>query len=109
MPDVMTIKEASILWGVGERRITALCREGRVPGAVKNKCWLIPANAAKPDDKRVKTGAYVKTKLPENLPLPIGVSDYRTAVSGYYYVDKTLLIKEFLDEKAKVSLLFSAD
>lgn len=109
MPDVMTIKEASILWGVGERRITALCREGRVPGAVKNKCWLIPANAAKPDDKRVKTGAYAKTKLPENLPLPIGVSDYRTAVSGYYYVDKTLLIKEFLDEKAKVSLLFSAD
>lgn len=29
MPDVTTIKEASILWGVGERRITALCREGK--------------------------------------------------------------------------------
>lgn len=104
MADVMTIKEASELWGIGERRITTLCRDGRIPGAFKNKCWLIPADAEKPDDKRVKTGAYVKSKLPEGLPLPIGVSDYKTAVSEYYYVDKTLLIKEFLDEKPKVSL-----
>ena len=37
-------------------------------------------------------------------PLPIGISDYVRAQSEYYYVDKTLLIKEFLDQKPLVSL-----
>lgn len=36
--------------------------------------------------------------------LPIGISDYVRAQSEYYYVDKTLLIKEFLDQKPLVSL-----
>ena len=38
------------------------------------------------------------------LPLPIGVSDYRLASSEYYYVDKTLMIKDFIDERPMVSL-----
>lgn len=36
--------------------------------------------------------------------LPIGISDYIRAQADYYYVDKTLLIKEFLDKKPLVSL-----
>lgn len=36
--------------------------------------------------------------------LPIGISDYVRAQSDYYYVDKTMLIKEFLDQKPLVSL-----
>lgn len=40
----------------------------------------------------------------ERKPLPVGVSDYREACSDYYYVDKSLLIKDFLDERPKVSL-----
>ena len=39
-----------------------------------------------------------------NLSLPIGISDYVRAQADYYYVDKTLLIKEFLDQKPLVSL-----
>ena len=38
------------------------------------------------------------------LPLPIGISDYRLASSRYYYIDKTMMIKEFLDERPMVSL-----
>jgi hypothetical protein len=38
-------------------------------------------------------------------PLPIGVSFFDTMIEeGYYYVDKTLLIKEMLDKKASVNL-----
>ena len=38
-------------------------------------------------------------------PLPIGVDDFEDIISnGYYYVDKTLLIKELLDKKGKVTL-----
>ena len=36
--------------------------------------------------------------------LPIGISDYVRAQSEYYYVDKTLLTKEFLDRRPLVSL-----
>lgn len=44
-------------------------------------------------------------KTTAKLPLPIGVSDFKELVSGYYYVDKTLMLKEFIDSKPKVSLL----
>lgn len=47
------------------------------------------------------TDRTVNTEL---KPLPIGISDYVRAQSEYYYVDKTLLIKEFLDKKPLVSL-----
>ncbi len=37
--------------------------------------------------------------------LPIGVENFRDMIeSGYYYVDKTMLIKELLDLKGKVNL-----
>lgn len=38
-------------------------------------------------------------------PLPIGVDDFEDLITnGYYYVDKTWLIKELLDLKGKVNL-----
>ncbi len=38
-------------------------------------------------------------------PLPIGVDDFEKLITrGYYYVDKTLLIKDLLDNKADVNL-----
>lgn len=104
MQKMMSIKEAAEIWGISTRRILKLCSEGRILGAVKDGKWLIPADAVKPKDKRVKTGKFMKDKRDNNLPLPIGVSDYRKVVTDYYYVDKTLLIKEFLDERAQVSL-----
>lgn len=105
MFDKITVKEAALLWGVTERRITGLCREGKINGAEKNgKTWLIPANAKKPVDNRIKSGAYKKDRVQDKLPLPIGISDYCLASTEYYYVDKTIMIKEFLDERPFVSL-----
>ena len=38
-------------------------------------------------------------------PLPIGVDDFKQLVeSNYYFVDKTLLIKDLLDKKGLVNL-----
>lgn len=40
-----------------------------------------------------------------NKPLPVGVDDFeKIRLKGYYYVDKTLLIKELLDKKGEVNL-----
>ncbi len=106
MSKKMTIKEAARLWSVADTWLTSMCREGRIPGAKKEKgVWVIPADAEKPADKRIKSGAYVKTAVrATNLPLPIGISDYRVASSEYYYIDKTMMIKDFLDERPMVSL-----
>lgn len=38
------------------------------------------------------------------LPLPVGHSDYREVSTQFCYVDKTMLIKEILDENSKVTL-----
>lgn len=37
-------------------------------------------------------------------PLPIGSTDYKRIANDYYYVDKTLLIKDILDTKAEIAL-----
>ena len=104
MTDYMTSKQAAERWGLSERRVTTLCREERIYGSKKQgRSWVIPETAEKPSDNRVKTGNYIQ-KPDKVLPLPVGVSDYREACEGYYYIDKTLLIKEFLDERPKVSL-----
>ena len=63
MNEYMTIKETSLKWGIGERRINTLCQEGRIPGAQKFwKSWAIPSSAEKPKDERVKSGKYIKAK-----------------------------------------------
>ena len=63
MEGYMTIKEASAKWGSGLRRINTLCNEERIEGASKmGNVWVIPADAEKPKDERIKSGKYVKSK-----------------------------------------------
>ncbi|RGJ70650.1 hypothetical protein DXD51_05640 [Eubacterium sp. TM05-53] len=101
-----TCKEMALIWNISVRAVSSLCKSGRIPGAVKNgKNWEIPDNAQKPVDGRISTGEYSKREMTTaRKPLPIGISDYVRAQSDYYYVDKTMLIKEFLDQKPLVSL-----
>ena len=41
----------------------------------------------------------------KHKPLPIGVEDFKRLVdNGYYFVDKTLMIKELLENKESVNL-----
>ena len=57
--DILTIKEASLIWGISVRRITVLCNEGRIVGAKKIAgAWLLPKDAEKPADARIKSGKY---------------------------------------------------
>ena len=100
------VKSAAKQWNLSERRITALCRSGRIEGAKKEAgLWFIPNTTKKPVDGRTCKTSRVGSDLGEiSLPLPIGVSNFKELVSDYYYVDKTLMIKDFLDTRPKVSL-----
>ena len=64
--DFMTIKQASEKWGICTRRVQTLCTEGRIDGAERlGHQWVIPINAEKPKDARIKSGRYIKNKNPE--------------------------------------------
>ena len=97
-----TCKEKAIEWNISTRAVNVMCQSGKIEGVKKEKgVWMIPNNAEKPIDGRTVNGKKSITKL---KPLPIGISDYIRAQEEYYYVDKTLLIKDFLDKKPLVSL-----
>ena len=79
---------AKKIW-VSTRRIQQMCKQKEIVGAIKDgRNWLIPDNAI----------------LSPKKPLPIGVSDFKSATTNYYYVDKTLLIRDFLNAIPMVSL-----
>jgi len=47
--ELLTTSELSEKWDISTRRITTLCNEGRIEGAVlKGNTWLIPESAEKP-------------------------------------------------------------
>lgn len=61
MNGYLKIREVAEKWGISERRINALCLEGRLDGAIKfGNTWAIPEDLEKPDDARIKSGKYVK-------------------------------------------------
>lgn len=53
--DYMTLKEASMKWGITPRQINYLCTAGRIQGAKKMATvWLIPKDTEKPADRRFR-------------------------------------------------------
>lgn len=53
--DYMTLKQAGEKWGISPRMINYYCSAGRIVGAEKmGTVWLIPKNAKKPVDGRLK-------------------------------------------------------
>lgn len=85
----ISCESAAKKMGVSIRRIQQMCKQKEIVGAIKDgRNWLIPDNAI----------------LSPKKPLPIGVSDFKSATTNYYYVDKTLLIRDFLNALPMVSL-----
>lgn len=51
--ELLTTSEMAKKWDISRRRVTTLCAERRIEGAIlKGNTWLIPENAEKPDDPR---------------------------------------------------------
>ena len=108
MGEWLNIQDAAAQWGISKSLLARLCRDGRIAGAQKIKgAWMIPEDAQYPADGRRKSDSVkpeTASRTKKLLPLPIGISDYRKASIEYYYIDKTLMIRDFLDEVPMVSL-----
>lgn len=56
MLEYISASEAAKKWEISERRVQKLCEENRILGVIKfSRMWLIPKNAEKPIDKRLKS------------------------------------------------------
>lgn len=59
----ITVKEAAKLWDISDRRVRALCYEGKIPGVIKEgRAYKIPADALKPVDERRLRGKKISTQ-----------------------------------------------
>ena len=59
--EYMSISDAAEKWCVTKRRIQVLCVQQRIPGACKiGNIWVIPKDAVKPADARMRSGLYCK-------------------------------------------------
>lgn len=51
--EFLTTSEMAKKWDISRRRVTLLCSQGRIEGAIlKGNTWLIPENVEKPEDPR---------------------------------------------------------
>ncbi len=95
----ISTKEAASMLGLSTRRIVGLCSKQMFPGAVKDgRDWKIP--------KETIT-AYGKSRMPETERIrscAVGNTSYMDVVKNSYYVDKTLLIRDLIDDQVPVIL-----
>ena len=108
--DYLKIEDVAKKWGLSPRRIQALCRDGKIKGAVRfGRDWMIPKNTARPLDRRTMAGRMgLENKAAENLPFPrktpfLYMTDlYNTPGSA----DESI---EALSDNYEAHLLFAAE
>lgn len=93
--------------GMTGRRVVGLCNEGKFTGAFRaGKSWKIPVSSLR--SYMEKAGI----SFPEDedasgenlLPCAVGNTSYIEISSECYYVDKTLLIRDLIDDHSMVTL-----
>lgn len=106
--DYQTSKYFANKWGISERRVIKLCKDGRIDGAIRSSLtWMIPENALKPADKRSKISKYLDTqkkvlvvnsneKIAEELNKQIGLSGYQVEnrVCKYTFRELKILLEQ---------------
>ena len=103
MTDIRYIstKEAAGIMGLSTRRVVGLCNAGKLEGALrKGRNWMVPEETVY---------AYLGTAKPkeengEILSCAVGNTSYMDVVKNSYYVDKTLLIRDLIDDQVPVIL-----
>lgn len=110
MSDIKYIsaEEAAVMLQVNIRTVLRYCSNGMLEGAVKgNLSWKIPYVSVLElqSEKRQRKSAKNYT-LMERRKFAVGSSDFKEIVKRYYFVDKSLLIRDIIDDGSKV-LMFT--
>ena len=103
MTDIRYIstKEAAGIMGLSTRRVVGLCNAGKLEGALrKGRNWMVPEETVYAYLGTAKT----KEENGEILSCAVGNTSYMDVVKNSYYVDKTLLIRDLIDDQVPVIL-----
>lgn len=64
--EYISVKEASVLWGISTRWVQKLCEENRIPQVKRfGRSWMIPKTSIRPADLRKKFEAKIEAKFKE--------------------------------------------
>ena len=92
-------REAAAILNVSARRVVGLCNEGCFAGAYQQgRGWKIPEQEVY---LYMNAGRGEKESL---LSCAVGNTSFADVVQSSYYVDKTLLIRDLIDDHAAVTL-----
>jgi len=94
-------KEAAELLGLTTRRVVGLCNNNAFDGAAQEgRNWKIPQESV------IKYGGLSDSDDTKNeiLTCAVGSTSFMEVVKNSYYVDKTLLIRDLIDDRAPVIL-----
>lgn len=90
MLSFISAKEAAEKWNISQRRVSVLCSENRIEGAMMvGNMWIIPSNAKKPLDKRVSSEIITS------------INDKIFEISIEEVVSETFVVKARNEEAAK--------
>ena len=107
MSEYIGTTEAARLLQMTSRRVVGLCGEGKLPGASRSgRNWRIPVESVKQymKDAGIPLPEEATDDVRELLPVAIGNTSYIEISSECYYVDKTLLIRDLIDDHNMVTL-----
>ena len=107
MSEYIGTTEAARLLQMTSRRVVGLCGEGKLPGASRSgRNWRIPVESVKQymKDAGIPLPEEAADDVRELLPVAIGNTSYIEISSECYYVDKTLLIRDLIDDHNMVTL-----
>lgn len=96
--DYLSTSKVAAMLHMTTRRVVGLCHEGKFDGAVQDgRNWKIPEESVR---------AYMGTvRISDSLlPCAVGNTSYVEISSECYYVDKTLLIRDLIDDHNMVTL-----
>ena len=96
--DYLSTSKVAAMLHMTTRRVVGLCHEGKFDGAVQDgRNWKIPEESVR---------AYMGTVGISDslLPCAVGNTSYVEISSECYYVDKTLLIRDLIDDHNMVTL-----
>jgi hypothetical protein len=60
--EFISAEQTAKKWGISAQRVREYCRKGRIEGAKRfGLVYMIPDNAERPKDARIKSGKYIKS------------------------------------------------